>query len=170
MAIVPISYTSPNGESKDYQCSNGTYYHHNTPPKVIDILERARMEYKRGRLYRIRLFYGDTKTGRDWLEENNIMGYVGRSTGLIKIPLLIHNRRSTGGHGILDHCIVKITHRRQVIYQHPKYHIGGWTRGKDDHETYPWYFKREGETIARFKTYDESKRFRAFITGESDSK
>ena len=51
-------------------------------------------------------------------------GYIGRSTGSQKIPLLIYNTRSMGGDHILDHCIVKIATAvgKHVLYQHPKYH------------------------------------------------
>lgn len=31
---------------------------------------------------RVRLWYGDRKTGKIWLEEHDIMGRIGRTTGL----------------------------------------------------------------------------------------
>lgn len=37
-----------------------------------------------------------------------MFGTVGRSTGKVKIPLLVHNSRSMGGGGILTHCIIGI--------------------------------------------------------------
>lgn len=98
---------------------NGTTYHAQTPQAVIDVLERARWSEQR-----IRLHYGDTKTGSDWLEEYGVTGRIGRSTGSQKIPIMIANAQSMGGPGILDHCIVKITttiQPKQVLYQHPKY-------------------------------------------------
>jgi len=102
---------------------NGTTYHDETPSKVIDILEAARLNHVddqygrplRGHL-RLRLHYGDVKTGRPWGDSET--GQIGRSTGTSKIPLLIKTRRSMGGGGILDHCIVKIEAMpgRQVLY------------------------------------------------------
>lgn len=74
---------------------------------------------------RVRFHWGDTITGRDYGDIYDVSGTVSRSTGSQKIPLLIHNSRSTGGGGILDHCIVKITESsgaKRVIYQHPSYH------------------------------------------------
>ena len=72
---------------------------------------------------RIRIVYGDPETGKDWLEENDVIGCVGRSTGEQKIPLLIANERSMGGGGILTANILKIVRvsDKRVLYQHDKY-------------------------------------------------
>lgn len=98
-----------------YKEINGTFFHVDTPSEVCDILNDALNSSRRMRL---KLYYGDTKTGRDWHEENDTVGYVGRSTGSIKIPLLIHNSRSYGGGSILDHCILKIKNVRtgKILY------------------------------------------------------
>ena len=88
---------------KKYKVVNGTSYNAETPDKIIEILERARQNNTR-----ILLDYGNVETGQSWGEVYDIRGYVGRSTGEIKIPLLIYNQRSLGGEGILTSCIVKI--------------------------------------------------------------
>ena len=98
---------------------NGTTFHDETPIAVCNILNDA-ISSRLSK--RIRIFFGDRETGKDWNEFYDNIGYVGRSTGLIKIPLMIHNTRSTGGGAILDHCIVKITVDKKTVYQHPKYH------------------------------------------------
>jgi hypothetical protein len=101
------------------------FYDKRTPDEVIRVLENARA----GR-YRVHISLGETEgpeAGRDWLEENMSFGYIGQSTGPHKIPLLVHNARSYGGPGLLDHCIVRIrltTGSKQVLYQHPQYHHG----------------------------------------------
>ena len=105
-------------ENKAYKIVNGTAYRKDTPEDVIKILEFA-MKNKE----RIRLFYGDTKTGKDWLQNFNTTGTIGRSTGQTKIPLLINNSRSQGGYAVLDNCIVKITIDKRTVYQNPKYHL-----------------------------------------------
>jgi hypothetical protein len=96
-----------------YKEVNGTSYHKNTPQQVIDILERARENRTR-----LLFDFGDTKTGKSWGEVYDIRGTIGRSTGTIKIPLLIKTTRSFGGGGLLDHCIIKITNikTKQVLY------------------------------------------------------
>jgi hypothetical protein len=100
-------------EQKEYQVVNGTYFDARTPGKVCDVLEEARASGRR-----IRLFYGN---GRVWGDEYDVLGFVGRSTGGIKIPLLIKNQRSMGGGGILDHCIVRIQDvaTKRVLYDKP---------------------------------------------------
>jgi hypothetical protein len=79
-------------------------YHHHTPKCVIDILEAAR----RDGTYRLRLYLGDPSSGELWGDVEE--GYIGRSTGRVKIPLLLPNSRSLGGCAILDRNIVKIEH------------------------------------------------------------
>lgn len=103
---------------KEYNVVNGTSYHIETSQKVIEVLERAKSERTR-----ILVDYGDVKTGKSWGEQYDITGTIGRSTGINKIPLLIHNARSLGGGGLLDHCIIKISvsKGKSVLYQHTTY-------------------------------------------------
>lgn len=101
--------------------TNGTSYASTTPDEVVRILEQSRLHGTR-----IRIHYGDVETGRDWMDENDVRGTVGRSTGPIKIPLMIATSRSSGGGGILDHCIVRIrpsTGAGPDLYRHPGYHL-----------------------------------------------
>ena len=100
-----------------YKEIDGTFYHVDTPIEICNILN-SYLHTKQ----RIRLFYGITETGEDWCDIYDTIGYVGRSCGSIKIPLLLNNARSIGGGGILDNCIVKITINKQVVYKHPLYH------------------------------------------------
>ena len=111
--------TVKDSQGKEYQQHNGTCYHSETTEQMIFLLETLKANQTR-----VRFHWGDVKTGKDWGDIYDVKGTIGRSTGTIKIPLLIHNSRSMGGGGILDDCIVKITATRggRVIYQHPKYH------------------------------------------------
>lgn len=109
---------------KSYQVINGTFYNERTQPKVIQILEDARANRTR-----LHISLGETdgpNIGFDWLDEFESYGYIGRSMGPIKVPLLIHNANSNGGCAILDHCIIRIrlSVGGRVIYQHPNYHHG----------------------------------------------
>ena len=86
-----------------YRVVNGTSYDANTSPIVINALEHARTNN-----IRVIIDYGDIKTGKSWNEIHDISGYVGRSSGQNKIPLLIYNKRSFGGGSILTNCILSI--------------------------------------------------------------
>ena len=101
---------------------NGTSYHASTPQAVIDVLERARLHHTR-----IRIHYGDTETGRDWMDVYDVEGTLGRSMGPTKVPLLLTSARSMGGAALLDHCIIRIRYanRKQGgdLYRHPLYHV-----------------------------------------------
>lgn len=98
----------------NYKVVNGTYYNHKTSDEVIEILERARINKTR-----IVLEYGDVNTGISWGEIYGTTGRIGRSMGTIKIPILLHNSRSLGGCGILDHCIIGIRESKgkRVLYK-----------------------------------------------------
>jgi hypothetical protein len=100
---------------------NGTSYHEETSDAVIRVLEDARQNHTR-----LHISLGDQQTGKDWLEEFETHGYVGRSMGPVKVPLLIASTRSLGGGAILDHCIVRVRESAggRVLWQHPGYHHG----------------------------------------------
>ena len=154
---------------------NGTDYDDRTPEAVASILESSRLLK-----HRIRIFYGDRETGRDWGEENDTMGYVGRSTGTSKIPLLIRNTRSYCGSSLLDHCIVKImdTRTKRVLYSHPTYHRTGYrimplAEGLPaEYTTSIWakFPDEEWQNTANFTDYDRAVRYVEFMTGERMSK
>lgn len=93
---------------------NQTWFDGRTPIQVQKALEQLRLSGKKARI-----FLGDTKTGRDWMDEFDTIGTIGRSMGPMKTPLIGE------GHAVLTHCIVKLvnTATGEVVYQHPKYHL-----------------------------------------------
>jgi len=112
--------------AKFFISEQGTAFDPRTPKEVREILDRAINARQRGEEIRLRLWYGDTETGRDWGDVYDVYGYVGRSCGTYKIPLLIKRRDSSGGSAILDHCIIRITVDKQDVYHHPKFHNEGY--------------------------------------------
>ena len=117
----------------------------------------------------VRIFQGDTLTGRDWCEENDVVGRIGRSTGSRKIPLLIACGEH-GGPGLLDACIVRMmdVQANTDIYRHPLYltpDISIKLEEKPEHPQRPWSAKRDGETVARFSTVHEASEYLQFMTG-----
>ena len=98
---------------------SGTTYNDRTPSSLAELLNRLRESHSR-----VRIYYGDAQTGTAW--GDILTGTISRSCGPIKIPILLCNRRSRGGEGLLEYCIVKIEHSNRnqggIIYQHPNYH------------------------------------------------
>lgn len=154
-----------------YKEVNGTHYTEGTNEQLIRLIEAFRLNRKR-----IRLFYGDTETGRDWMEEYDTIGRIGRSMGSQPIPLLIKSERSHGGTAILTGSIVKITLDKQIVYQHPKYHQPELfilnnkdyfsTRNQEEKLT----VQTSDDVLATFKTYEQARRWMAFIKGDRNSK
>jgi hypothetical protein len=113
--IARINHTTePSG--RHYQELNGTYYNEKTDACMICLLESLRR-----RRIRCHFHLGDTQSGQAWGDIET--GTIGRSTGRIKMPLVIARRDSSGGPGLLDSCIVKIvnTKTNRDIYMHPDY-------------------------------------------------
>lgn len=135
---------------------NGISFNSNTDDKVCSILAGAW-----GTARRLRIFYG--KDGKYWLDEYDIMGRIGRSTGQVKIPLMIARANSTGGPGILDHCIVRIQEGKNVLYSAPGFTV-------PDIKADGLVVWAQGEKVARFKTDGQAKRWAAFMRGERNSK
>ena len=121
--IATRKITGSDGITRDFKykvlSSDGTWYNFDTPDRVIQILQDARYNNTR-----LRLFLGDNITGCDWEEIFDVYGYVERTWGRIQQTILLHNSRSTGGGTILTECIVKIqlAKGKQTLYEHPNYH------------------------------------------------
>lgn len=161
----------------------GTWFDYDTPGKVREILERYRKDGGR-----LRLFYGDQKTGRCWMEENDVVGRVGRSTGTMQIPLLIADGEC-GGPGILDSCIVRLldADTREEIYRQKNYHLPemeiravgaemAYTRTGEPPVTLEslgyshgvWVREKDGHfgNHANFRSYGKAAQWVAYMTGE----
>ncbi len=158
--------TGPTGKVTTFiQQPSGTCYHESTSDEVIRVLEGV-MRSKR----RIRLFYGDTATGRSWLDEWDVIGHLGRSMGPIKIPLLLKSLRSSGGSGILDHCIIRIQEGHQVLYSHPDFHIGATSIRRGDMKKLPWELWIDDQLHARFEQRSSAEILVEFLLGNRNDK
>ena len=135
---------------KKFKVVDGVSFNEGTNESVINILLDA-MKHKD----RIRIFLGDAGSGTDWCVTYDTMGTVGLSYEPAKVPLLIHNVRSTGCDAILTDCIVKITRDKKVIYQHPNYNCNIKIDGD-------YIVDNNGTEIVYFYSKDKSKRKRFF--------
>lgn len=146
---------------------NGTTYSDKTLPEVANALERARLNHTR-----VRLFLGDQDTGRDWHEENDLIGYIKRSTGPRPSPILVYDERSTGGPAILTDSIVWImdTHGR-TLWKHPQYHGKTFTlRVPSEGPGYAADVLENGETCANFHKITSAENYIKFMTGQQATK
>lgn len=133
-------------------------FHEKTPNQVKNVLNRLFQTRER-----IRVWYGDIDTGKAWPEEYDVLGVVGRSTGTKPIPLLVYNSRSTGGPGLLDHCIVRIdTTVGKTLYKHPTFNDGITVDG--------FSVLSHGSIHAVCKTGSQARRLASFFKGERYSK
>ena len=143
------------------------YFNDETSDKVKQCLEHCYNSK-----LRLRIWYGDTKTGVSWMDEYDTIGTIGRSTGKQKIPLLVKNSRSSGGGGILCHCIIRIDviNSRRTIYKHPLFNVptlGVYPNLDEDTKTkYPFIVLKYGTIQAKFKSRESAYNYVYFMTGE----
>lgn len=97
-----------------YTPVNGTFYTSDTPEDLIKVLESIRASHER-----VTITYGNIHTGKAW-DDKPESGFIGKSNGEIKAPILLKSKRSLGGELILTNSILKITAARGIIlYQGP---------------------------------------------------
>jgi hypothetical protein len=89
---------------KSYKLANGMYYFIETPDSLI-----RWMEYARKHRIRVKVQVGNVETGVAWAEEYDIMGYIGNTTGPLKSPILVFNKRSWGGYLISTGVVLKLS-------------------------------------------------------------
>lgn len=143
------------------------------PPKTPQAICHA-LELARKKAYPVRIWYGDA-SGQSWLEEHDTVGRVGRSTGTLKVPLLVPAGECGGG-AILCDRILRI--RREDtgadIYRHPEFHLP-WLeiRGCSARGYLAEIARRRGpgaqpetEVHSRHRTYAEACGLLAWLAGE----
>lgn len=154
--------TSEYGKRGDL--NSRTWFDFGTPKEVERILEQARLNGEK-----LRIFLGDSKTGRCWLEECDVVGYIGRSMGPMRAPILLKSKTSSGGGAILTACIVRILNNKcKELWCHPTFYIDPMDVLPDStHVEYPWQVSIRGHNEARFKTQDQALRWVDFMSGRS---
>jgi len=142
-----------------------TSYAEGTPDGVIDVLERVRIDGTR-----IRLFYGDHKSGVSWQDENDVVGQVGRSMGPKKIPILLYNRTSLGGGAILCKAIVAIKDKDRWLYRHTNFQLPSYTKEYADPPDGYTVCVKTDEHIACFTSDSKADRWIDFMLGKRFTK
>ena len=154
-------HTERNGKPVVYkQVSSGTCFRKDTPEKVMVVLERLRAAGTE-----CRIFYGNTVTGQSWLDENDMVGRIGRSTGTIKIPLIVP-LGDDGGPGLLESSIIRIDTRKKTLYRHPKFFVGDMSAVPGTVPDLPWNLFVNGQLHASLKTNEDAIGLAAFLCGK----
>lgn len=149
-----------NGQCVHYRrLASGTCYHADTPEPVVEVLETVRQNQRK-----VRLFYGNTQTGQSWFDEHDVIGRIGRSTGPIKVPLLIEPGE-IGGPALLDHCVIRIDSPRTVLYQHEQFRTGEFSLVHGQVERAPWEVFIDQAVHARFQDKRQAQRYIDFMQG-----
>jgi hypothetical protein len=140
----------------------GTWHTPGTPVIVQTIIDDC---LKTGR--KVRLYYGDKDTGRDWMNEHDMIGRIGRSTGIMKIPLLVPDR-DDGGPGLLEDCIIRIQDYKtqQDLWAQSNYHVPEMKVVPAVSKGYREAVEVGGEIHAQFKEFHKAERWIAFMKGE----
>jgi len=117
---------------------------------------------------RVRLYYGDTETGKSWEDEYDIIGTIGKSTGIKPIPLIVNNVRSLGGSGLLDHCIVAIqdVETKRFLYKHESFTVGEWTVTESKEQGYTYSVCHDDSIYANCKSQRQAENLCKFMKGE----
>jgi len=141
------------------------FFREGTDEKVKSIINAQ------SRARRLRFIYGDKETGDIWLEEYDTIGYIGRSTGAVQIPLLVNNSRSYGGGELSTRSILRIldVKTKQELYRHENYKAPVLTieTPANAPAEYPFSVIRDGkECQANFKTRLHAQHYIDFMLGK----
>ncbi len=119
-------------------------------------------KYKR----RLRVWYGDRKTGESWFEDFETTGYIGRSRGDFKVPLIISNSRSWCGGALSVGSVIRVDDikARKTLWKVHNYqdklelfHVKG--------NKLPWQVCGRSTTLACFETEEKARRWIDFQQG-----
>ncbi len=138
-----------------------TWFDPGTDPRVARVLEDCRR-----RELLIRLVFGDTETGASWLDEHDVVGRVGRSTGSLKAPLLVRPGEDGGG-AILTAWILAIVAWQdgRWLYRHPSFRAPELSIRPSTEPGFGWEVLHDTRTVARFNDIGQAGGYVAFMRG-----
>lgn len=143
--------------------SRQTYFAPGTDPKAAHVLERCRQQDTK-----VRLVPGDTSTGRVWFDEHDVVGRIGRSTGPLKVPLLVEPG-ADGGVAILTASLLAIVDwdSGAFLYRHPAWLAPELSIRRGGELKLAWEVLDHEEVLARFPDIGKAGAYVAFMRGET---
>lgn len=116
---------------------------------------------------RIRVWYGDRKTGHSWYEDFETTGYIGKSCGKFNVPLIISNSRSFGGGALSVGSLIRVddikTH--ETLWKVPNFYSKLTLMHDERSEKYPWRVYGGNINQANFETEEKARRWIDFQQG-----
>lgn len=162
-----------------HPASKQTWYQPGTSDLVKKVIDKALANQPTI----LRVFVGNSITGYDWCEENDVVGFIGRSGGILKSPLLLPVYRSGNslhpsdfGGAINCSSILRIIDvvSEVELYRSPAYQMPNFAvePAIKIHHSMGLKFsvhRLEGSiapcNVANFKTIQEAESFVAFMKG-----
>ncbi len=185
--LIPVPHDSLRGTLEGYSLykqtlvtfakhavASRTWYPPQTPPSVQAILDNAIQSQNVGGGVILRLFFGNPSTGLDQCEEEGTVGFVGRSGGLMRVPLLFEPLRAFGetrpakfGAALATQNVLRIIRVNDglELYRCKNYHLPKITVVASDVKAYAAAVELDGELKARFMTEEQTLSFVALIQG-----
>lgn len=143
--------------------SRQTYFDPGTPADAARVLEACRKSRDR-----VRLILGNTATGESWLDEHDVVGTIGRSGGMLKVPLLIVDGECGGAAILTAHLLALIQWSKgRWLYRHAAYRAPELSLMPTGDVARPWAVWRSAAEIARFRDLGKAGAYVAFMRGET---
>lgn len=141
----------------------GTWFKKGTPDAVKKVIDRLIHTGEK-----VRVFYGDPKTGKSTLDEFDMIGSLARSTGVLKTPLLLSESDGFGA-PLLDDKVIRIIRvsDHKNLYKHPGFHVPEMKIVEGEHHQFKASVVVEGTVAARFRSYAKACKWVAFMAGET---
>lgn len=141
----------------------GTWFKKDTSDAVKKVIDRL---IHTGEA--VRVFYGDPATGKSSMDEFDMIGEVGRSTGVLKVPILLCESDGFGG-PLQDDRIIRIIRvsDHKNLYKHPGFHVPEMKLIEGEHPQFKVSVMVEGQVAARFKSLAKACKWIAFMAGET---
>ena len=100
------------------------------------------------------------------MDEYDVVGRIGRSTGSLKVPLLIVPGED-GGPAILTNCVLAVIawQTGRFLYRHPTFRAPELSIRPSTEPGYAWDVLRDAQTIARFQDIAHAGGYVAFMRG-----
>ena len=117
---------------------------------------------------KVRLVLGDTGTGASWLDEFDVVGTVGRSTGLLKVPLLVEPGEAGGTAILCAHVLALMDWDTGLpLYRHPRWQPPELRIRASDDDARPWAVVLHEQPVANFDDIGKAGAYLAFMRGAS---